>query len=103
MFCTQRTKGIVSAVKTDLAKSVCPFVNDLAGASLDDLHNNGQHTIGNAAVVVGNDTAALLRDPNLCGVGAGHSFGDMDVYRFQRVIFIRPKENDITQNHECRP
>lgn len=34
------------------------------------------------------------------GVGAGHSFGDMDVYRFQRVIFIRPKENDITQNHE---
>ena len=80
------------------AEEFFPTPCDEENLAFDDLEQFSEVTSGNLSVVVGENTAASLRNPDFCTVGSWLAFGDMNVNGF--ASFIRPKVNFITEKHE---
>ena len=49
----------------------------------------------NVGIIVGQQALAGSCDPDLAGIGAGDTFGYMDMNRFKRFILICPKVDPV--------
>lgn len=65
-----------------------PFLDNLTTPGLDYVHDIAQCVGGDTGSVIAQIAPPGLGNPNLCGVCGGSAQANMDMNRFQRVIFI---------------
>ena len=86
---------LLSAVIVDFAKEILPLHDNLRCTRFDDRHDIAEYTRRNFRVVIAEQASSHLGDPHFCRVSRGTSFGNMDMNRLQRVIFVRPEINPV--------
>ena len=72
-----------------------PFFNNVATVGLDDPEEVPQDGRGDLGVVIAQQSVPSAGDPYLCAVRYRPSLCNVDVGRFQGVIFIGAKLDDI--------
>ena len=83
------------AIMADFSKEALPFFHDFLAAGFNDGHNITQRPRWDLRIIIAQQAFPCPCNPDFCGVAAGSSLWNMDVNRFQRVVFIRPEIHPI--------
>ncbi len=91
---------LLSAVIADCSKVCDPPLYDIIATRLDHLHNVSEGMVGDAGVVVAKVAFPSLRDPDLSRVRGRRSLTNVDMNRFQRVVFVFAEKKTVFCKHK---
>lgn len=86
-----------SNIEAGLTKNIIPMGHNIFRTAFNNFHDSRQGTLRYLGIIVCQQAAASFRNPYFRCICIRCTLCNVNMHRFKRVSFIRPKENNITE------